>query len=440
MAAYLCEGVTWSRLREIATKGLAEGGLALFRDCSQQCKDLFGTSPSAICITRPDTDLEFLKLLAGKEHLLHKLAVKDLEQRTLSSETRAAIVNLGNIDARINRRILQEILERCMFLLYYNQKHPSVASSTSWDVLMQRAVSEILNLDITEKVLQRFALNEETLGEMEERPKSWVALAVLQVMGEERLVGEKLQEAFDFHRLVSDQAAAHLNLLFDNTYRTPWLAAKLLSKDKALAQDSAALLVKHLATTRPSNRTSFEKHLFTQEELWKNLEDFSKANPPVLLWQGHGKYLHLFKFLAPRFLLSPDHVLDAERIHARWQWLCSLKRSMKVQTLNASLRLMHHLEHNHTLPDFETLLEHLEAERRQHRMALEAVDEDVALGWRSESLYRDRFNLPAADRDLVAGYAAAPVIPAPLGGPCCLGLEKLHESYLPKGNHVSSVM
>ena len=55
---------------------------------------------------------------------------------------------------------------------------------------------------------------------------------------------------------------------------------------------------------------------------------------------------------------------------------------MKVQTLNASLRLMHHLEHNQTLPDSETLLEHLEAERRQHRMALEAVDEDVALGWR----------------------------------------------------------
>ena len=206
---------------------------------------------------------------------------------------------------------------------------------------MQRAVSEILNLDITEKVLKRFALNEETLGEMEERPKTWVALAVLQVLGEERLVGEKLQEALDFHRSVSDQAAAHLNLICDNTYRTPWLAAKLLSKDKNLAQDSAALLVKHILTTKPGNRTSFENHLFTQEELWKALVDFPKANPPVLLWQGQGKYIHLFKFLAPRFLLAPDHVLDAERIHARWQWLCSLKRSMNVQTFNAPLRLVH---------------------------------------------------------------------------------------------------
>ena len=85
-----------------------------------------------------------------------------------------------------------------------------------------------------------------------------------------------------------------------------------------------------------------------------------------------------------------------------------------MQTLNASLRLMHHLEHNQALPDFETLLEHLEAERRQHKMVLEAVDEDVALCWRSEFLYRDRFNLSAADRDLVASDAVAPVVPAPL--------------------------
>ena len=54
---------------------------------------------------------------------------------------------------------------------------------------------------------------------------------------------------------------------------------------------------------------------------------------------------------------------------------------MKVQTLNASLRLVRYLKHNQTLPDSETLLEQLEVERRQHRMALEAVDEDVALGY-----------------------------------------------------------
>ena len=53
LAAYLCDGVTWSRLRDIATKGPAKGGLMLFPDGSQQCKDLFGRSPSAICDPTP---------------------------------------------------------------------------------------------------------------------------------------------------------------------------------------------------------------------------------------------------------------------------------------------------------------------------------------------------------------------------------------------------
>ena len=153
--------MTWSRLREIATKDPAQGGLGLFSDSSQECKNLFGRSPSAIIVSRPDTDLNFLKFLEGKEHHLHRLAVKDLEQRSLNNETQAAVLNLGDIRSRIGRRVLQEILEKCLFQLYYNQKHPTVASSTSWDELMQRAVSEILNLELTGVVLQRFSLTDE---------------------------------------------------------------------------------------------------------------------------------------------------------------------------------------------------------------------------------------------------------------------------------------
>ena len=416
LAAYLCEGVTWSRLRDIATKGPAEGGLKLFPDGSQRCKDLFGRSPSAICDNRPDTDLSLLKLLADKEHILHQLAVKDLEQRSLNTATKDAILSLGDVKHRIRRRILQEILERCMFLLYYNQKHPHVASSTSWDELLQRAVCEILSLDITPKVLTRFASSEEALHEMQERPKTWVTLVVFQVVGDEDLVGERMEDALDFHRRVSDQAAAHLHLLFDNTYRTPWLAAKLLSKDPAVAKSAAATLLKHLVTTKPGNRTSFEDHLVNSMELWRNLEAFSKEDPPLLLWKGRGKFESLFKFLAPRFLLAPDHVLDAERIHARWQWICAAKRAYKIQTLNASLKLMFFEEHNQTFPSDEDLLPHLEAERAEHRLALGAVGPDVAHGWRSEFLYRDRFNLSGADRDLVADGAAAHVAPVVPGG------------------------
>ena len=49
LAAYLSDGATWSRLKDIATTGPAQGGLQLFSDTSQACKDPFGKSP--ICIS-----------------------------------------------------------------------------------------------------------------------------------------------------------------------------------------------------------------------------------------------------------------------------------------------------------------------------------------------------------------------------------------------------
>jgi hypothetical protein len=102
-----------------------------------------------ICDSRPETDLNFLKLLEGKEHPLHRMATKDLEQRSLGADARAAILNLGDIKSRIRRRVLQEILEKCMFLHYWTGKHPTVTCDTTWDQLMQKAVNLILSLEIT---------------------------------------------------------------------------------------------------------------------------------------------------------------------------------------------------------------------------------------------------------------------------------------------------
>ena len=117
-----------------------------------------------------------------------------------------------------------------MFLLHHNQKHPAVTSEDSSDELLQRTATELLNLEITPLVLQRFKVAEEDLDAMAERPKTWVEPAVLQIVGEQDLAAERLQGALEFHKSVTDQAAGHLNLLNDNTFRTPWLAAKFLSR------------------------------------------------------------------------------------------------------------------------------------------------------------------------------------------------------------------
>ena len=367
---------------------------------------------------------------------MHKLALRDLEQRTnLGAETAEAVARLGDISLRIRRAVLTEILERCLFLASWSGKHHRIARALPWPDLVAKATELILNLSVSEACLERFHTSMEAFDALDPKPTSWVEFAVLHVVGDRDLVGRYICEALDFHRVVAGKASSHLALIGDNTYRTPWLAAKLLCSDKVLAQAAAKELAEHLASTRPANRTLFEAHIFESESLWKDLESFSKAEPPVLLWHGQGKYQSLFRFLAPRFLLAPDHVLDAERVHARWQWLCLQKRALKLHSLNACLRLTHWMEHQ-AFPSLEELLPHLEAEAQEHRLALETlhVEGEVAAGWKSEFLYRERLGLSPEDNRLVADEDRGHVVPHAISGsPFALAWRNYVRSVLGSG-------
>ena len=435
LCVYFVDGITWTRLREIATRGPDDGGLGLFGDGSRGCQEIFKQSPSTIIASRPETDLNFLNLLRGKEHVLHRLALKDLEQRQLVAETVRAVSDLGDIKQRVKRAVLGEILTRCMFLLYWNGKHNKVASAMSWADLLSKATGIILNLEVTNESLQRFGSTWGEFDGLNPKPKTWVEFAVMKVVGDQDLVEIHLREALDFHRTVTDSAASHLALVGDNTFRTPWLAAKLLSTDKSLARAAAQDLARHLASTRPGNRTLFEAHVFGCETLWRDLVAFSETNPPVLLWHGKGKFQNLFRFLAPRFLLAPDHVLDCERVHARWQWLCLLKRALKVHSLNACLRLTHYLEHN-PFPSNEDLQPHLQAEAHEHRVNLQAMmaEGEIATGWRREFLYRERLGLSPQEANLIAADAVGYIAPhAMVGSPFAIAWRNYVKSVLRKG-------
>ena len=252
------------------------------------------------------------------------------------------------------------------------------------------------------QALEKFRMTKDEVDLIIPTPKTWVALLVIDVVGEEKHA-EFLEQASDFHRLVSGAAAAHMNLTASNTFRTPWLAAKLLSKDPEAARDAAKQLLKLLATTPPEARTCFEECIIEDPSLWANLTKFATRDPPTLLWHSKLEYEALFRFIGPRFLLAPDHVLDTERIHARWQWACSVKRGQTMQALNAELRLRHYLEHNLEPPDFEDLNTHLIAERQDVRQRLQTLTDskDIALGCRSSWIYRARLNLSAAEHRLV---------------------------------------
>ena len=379
LASYFTEGSTWNRLKVIATSSRAEGGLGLFADGSRACQDIFSRRPSAIIDTRPDSDLQFLKLLKGKEHVFFDLAVRDLNQRDLGPKTRTAVMSLGDIEQRINRTLLAELIERCFFLLHYNQsEHTRIASGTSWDLLVSQASHKVLDLNLTEQVIRRLGSSPEEVAAMDRQPRTWVELAVFRVLRDWGLVDTRLPTALDFCRRVSGKAAAHLALLGDNTYRTTWMAAKMLSKEPQQAREAARTLRRHLASTKPGNRTVFEEHIFESEHLWQDIVDFADMEPPVRLWQGQGRCQNLFKFMAPRFLLAPDHVLDCERIHARWQWALHVQRALLLPGLNAQLRVTHFVENNLFFPNHEDLEEHLVAEREWHRLSVKDLDDEVA--------------------------------------------------------------
>ena len=170
--------------------------------------------------------------------------------------------------------------------------------------------------------------------------------------------------------------------------------------------------------------------------LYGELQAFASLAVPVCVWQGRGAYSYLFKFLATRFLLTPDHVLDCERQHARWQWLCLLKHNMRLPHLNAWLRLRQFLEsHGMLFPASPDLLPHLTQEANAARVAHRevAVQEDIAPGYRSGYAMLGRFNLRVADMALAVEDAAGG------GGALCVrtdfestGSVYLHNSFLPR--------
>ena len=120
--------------------------------------------------------------------------------------TAKAIANLGDITQRVYRAVLGDILDRCMFLLYGNSKHNKVASAMSWDQLIGKATSVILDFKISPAFLLRFDITLDDFQATDPQPKTWVELAVLKVVGEQDLVDEPLRDALDFHRAVTDSA------------------------------------------------------------------------------------------------------------------------------------------------------------------------------------------------------------------------------------------
>ena len=142
--------MTWKTLQDIAVEPRMVASHSSQKG-PRRFVDIFGQSPSAIVDNRPETDMGLLKHLKGKEHDLHQASTRDLAQRSLWEDDVAAVRSLGSPSLRIHRAILAEVLQRCMFLKRWSDKHTCVAAVTTWDELVQRCVQVIGSFEITDE-------------------------------------------------------------------------------------------------------------------------------------------------------------------------------------------------------------------------------------------------------------------------------------------------
>ena len=252
--------------------------------------------------------------------------------------------------------------------------------------LGEKAKALLQSMALDAKTVERLGTTQAHMDAQGWDPTSWVELVSLLEYQDPELAQRAMPELLSLHLTLVSKATAHLALVLANVSRSTWTAAGMLSCDPHKAQTSALTLLQHLDTTRPTGHTQFERHLADTEVLFRNLQDFATRVPPVLLWQAQGAWKPLYQFMAMRFLMAPDQVLDCERVHARWQWLAEGKRRMQLPLMNSWLRTAQWLESapGYSLPPPDVLQEHLEYAAARYAAAQKAIAgrDDVVPGMR----------------------------------------------------------
>ena len=283
---------------------------------------------------------------------------------------------------------------------------------------MDKAKSIIQDVSLDAETMERLGCSDGMLAAKGwERPSTWVELAVLLEYEDEALARGALPSVYALHATLVARGTSHLALVVDNVKRTSWMAGALLHEDPVRAQASATRLLQHLDSIAPGKRTPFESHIADSEELMSEIASFANLEVAVCLWQGGGAYRRVFKFLAMRFLLAPDQVLDCERVHARWNWLCDGMKGVRLPHMNAKLRLTQYLESNgNEFPHMDALHRHLtqEADGLRAARAEAHANEEIAPGLREQSVHLERFNLRAVDIPLLGGDPGLVDVPAPM--------------------------
>ena len=212
-----------------------------------------------------------------------------------------------------------------------------------------------------------------------------------------------------YHTKIATAMTAHLQLTCETIDGAAWLSAGLLSMDPVAARAAANAFQEHLIRQRAKN--PYEAAFAGDLTLMQELANFCVADPPVLLWRGRGRYQHLFRHLALRFLAQPDSVIACESLHAQWKWIERGRPNLKFKLLNALLKLKNFLlVNNGTFPAAAEIHPLLVEARRDLQRRLSLLREqglDPRHGSLCNLAYNDRCNLRAEDTHLLPPPRAA---------------------------------
>jgi hypothetical protein len=413
ICVYLRDGSTWTRLKAIATQPIHSGGLNLMTHTSSTYAFVFGTAPPRIIEDRPESASQFLRWFAPREDVICRVALRDLAMRSLSlPQAKVAGESFVHSDHRHLRRVCQVLVEKGLYLFYFIKKHGHIAQGSNFSDVIRKASIIITSLKADAQFFKSFYATREQviatgISEAQMGSMTWVELVLLM---DTNLSSDELDRilpiAMDLHTRVSMRMATHLRLTADNMNRAPWMSARIIATDPICAVSGANEFFNHLVRLAPHQMKPYEKAFHSDETLMAQLELFkNQPGEPhrwVCVWQGNGKYAALFLFLVVRFGGAPDSVLPCEGVHARWKWLCGLKRHLKFPCLNAILKIFEHLDYYGDLPSFDALYEFINDSRAATNATLRGLQQHgVAKGLRTQELYQLRFNMRPMDLELV---------------------------------------
>ena len=401
LCRYLHDGITWTRLKSLATQPTSVGGLSLFSEISRECVDIFSKAPPNIIDARPETDMLFLNWLGPREEVLSKCIMRDSEQRTLS-DMELVLKTLGDQQARMERMCLAELLFRGLYLHRFAMKYGHIMNpeaNTTPPKLIETAATLICSASCTNEFCQSLGFTLEDVIARDQIHQPWCKLLTAH-FGLEDLDLSVSQ----FHLKVSIRMAAHLKLTLENISQPHWWAASLLSTSAVDAQEAACSLHDFIKRKQDTELNGFERSLRLDEDLWCELGNFIEHRPPCILWRGQGAYKNLFNFIACRFAGNPDSCLGAEGIHSMWQAILRMRCSVKHPLLNAILKTRFALSRN-DMPSVDDLLPHFCRCRQTYyeEYCEVAAAGEVAPRLRVQQLHMDRFNVSAHDVQLLKG-------------------------------------